>query len=299
VFAESFTALAVTHGFQGSPHIDKQNIGPFFALSVGDFADGQGGIMVECDARVVAEINTKNRLGKVDGRYPHWVAPYEKGAERYSLIFYQTEGQPVKDVGAVPGINVLQMASVKLLKMGEGHFRGLVDVFSRNECLKTLGKANGDKTMERNGELYVEGVCATEMRSWESLSSVFTQAPSEIWVLVDDDRVIGSVGVKVVDNAPSGVVALELTRMYVDKSCRRLGYGRRLMEHALSHAKQHSISEVFLTTPSVNTPAIGFYKRMGFSLENRLTVKGPDGLDLELSEMRWKDNKQVHQGAPG
>eukprot|EP00277_Geminigera_cryophila_P036293 CAMPEP_0173090492 /NCGR_PEP_ID=MMETSP1102-20130122/26948_1 /TAXON_ID=49646 /ORGANISM="Geminigera sp., Strain Caron Lab Isolate" /LENGTH=32 /DNA_ID= /DNA_START= /DNA_END= /DNA_ORIENTATION= len=25
----------------------------------------------------VAQVNTKNRLGKVDGRYPHWVAPYD------------------------------------------------------------------------------------------------------------------------------------------------------------------------------------------------------------------------------
>jgi hypothetical protein len=95
-FAERFTALAVTHGFVGSPHIDKQNIGPFYGLSMGDFPEGQGGIRVECNARVVAEMNTRNRLGKVDGRYPHWVAPYDEGAERYSLIFYQTEGEPMK-----------------------------------------------------------------------------------------------------------------------------------------------------------------------------------------------------------
>eukprot|EP00929_Paragymnodinium_shiwhaense_P084315 TRINITY_DN45074_c0_g1_i1.p1 TRINITY_DN45074_c0_g1~~TRINITY_DN45074_c0_g1_i1.p1 ORF type:complete len:430 (+),score=80.12 TRINITY_DN45074_c0_g1_i1:72-1361(+) len=89
-FAAKFTALAVTCGFQGSPHIDKQNCGPFYGLAFGDYPDGQGGLCVECDARCVAEVNTKNRLGKVDGRFPHWVAPYE--GERFSLIFYQTEG---------------------------------------------------------------------------------------------------------------------------------------------------------------------------------------------------------------
>jgi len=61
-------ALAVTHNFIGSPHIDKQNKGPFYGLSMGNFRDGQGGIRVECSARVVGEMNTKNRLGKVDGR---------------------------------------------------------------------------------------------------------------------------------------------------------------------------------------------------------------------------------------
>ena len=105
-FAERFTALAVTHSFQGSPHIDKQNIGPFYGLSVGDFKEGEGGIRVEYNARVVAEMNTKNRLGRVDGRYPHWVAPYAEGSERFSLIFYQTEGQPKPDNGAVPGARI-------------------------------------------------------------------------------------------------------------------------------------------------------------------------------------------------
>jgi hypothetical protein len=41
---------------------------------------------------LTATVNTKNRLGKVDGRYPHWVAPYDLNKERYSLIYYQTAG---------------------------------------------------------------------------------------------------------------------------------------------------------------------------------------------------------------
>jgi hypothetical protein len=92
-FAAKYTAMAVTYGFQGSPHIDKQNVGPFYGLSLGDFPDGEGGVCVEVDARTVAHVNTKNRLGKIDGRYPHWVAPYTEGCQRYSLIFYQTEGK--------------------------------------------------------------------------------------------------------------------------------------------------------------------------------------------------------------
>lgn len=96
-FSSSYTALAVTHNFQGSPHIDRQNIGPFYGISLGDFEDGTGGIMVECSARIVAHVNTKDRLGKVDGRFPHWVAPYDvEKKERFSLIFYQTMGDYTK-----------------------------------------------------------------------------------------------------------------------------------------------------------------------------------------------------------
>ncbi|GMI05488.1 hypothetical protein TrRE_jg2647 [Triparma retinervis] len=89
-FAGEVSAIAVTHNFQGSPHIDKQNTGPFYAVSLGDFEVGTGGVSVECSARVVGMVETKDRLGKIDGRYPHWVSPYE--GERWSLVYYRTDG---------------------------------------------------------------------------------------------------------------------------------------------------------------------------------------------------------------
>lgn len=94
VFAKKYTSLAVTHGFHGSPHIDRQNVGPFYGLSLGNFEEGTGGICVECSARIVACVNTKNRLAKVDGRNPHWVDWYDdRNTERHSLIFYQVTGE--------------------------------------------------------------------------------------------------------------------------------------------------------------------------------------------------------------
>ena len=103
-FAERCTEIAVTYGFQGSPHIDKQNCGPFYGLALGDFPDGQGGICVESSARVIAVVNTKNRLGRVDGRYPHFVDAYDENSERYSLIFYETGNQFVKPGPAIYSI---------------------------------------------------------------------------------------------------------------------------------------------------------------------------------------------------
>ena len=100
-FASRYNQLAVTTGFRGSPHIDKQNTGPFYGLALGDFSEGTGGIRVELTARTVAEVNTKGRLGKVDGRFPHWVAPYDPAEERYSLIFYATEGEVMPKGAAV------------------------------------------------------------------------------------------------------------------------------------------------------------------------------------------------------
>ncbi|KAL3808711.1 hypothetical protein ACHAXA_003790 [Cyclostephanos tholiformis] len=89
-FATRCSEIAVTFGFVGSPHIDRQNSSPFYGLSIGEFDEGTGCVAVECSARVIAEVNTKNRLGRVDGRYPHWVTHYVPGQERFSLIYYDT-----------------------------------------------------------------------------------------------------------------------------------------------------------------------------------------------------------------
>lgn len=92
IFATQYTAVAITHNFIGSPHIDKQNCGPFYGFAVGDFEEGTGNVMVECSPRIIAAVNTKNRMAKVDGRFPHWVGPYGSETNRYSLIYYRTEG---------------------------------------------------------------------------------------------------------------------------------------------------------------------------------------------------------------
>ena len=92
-FADRFTALAVTKNFNGSPHIDTLNVGPFYGISMGEFSEGGGKICVECSALVVAEVDTRGRFGKVDGRFPHWVSPYE--GTRYSLIYYVTSGEVI------------------------------------------------------------------------------------------------------------------------------------------------------------------------------------------------------------
>ena len=44
---------------------------------------------VECSARETAAVDTREKMGRVDGRFPHWVSPY-KGT-RFSIIFYKTD----------------------------------------------------------------------------------------------------------------------------------------------------------------------------------------------------------------
>ena len=79
-FSETVTAIAFTKNFKGSPHIDTQNTGPFYGLALGDFKAPGGALCVEVSAREVAHVDTRHRLGKVDGRYGAFapcISPWE------------------------------------------------------------------------------------------------------------------------------------------------------------------------------------------------------------------------------
>ena len=149
--------------FEGSPHIDTENVAPFYGLSLGDFTGGaicvesglarsnapswrwqtgpptaRGALTLTRGSLLrsraeprplgprsaapeplrganhsaqlaafdhaggpleVTSVDTRGRLGKIDGRYPHWVAPHV--GERYSVIYYVSNGPVVPQGPAV------------------------------------------------------------------------------------------------------------------------------------------------------------------------------------------------------
>lgn len=85
LFAQKYTALAVTHGFHGSPHIDKQNFGPFYGLALGDFEEGTGGIRVECSARVIGKSVVPSHYGAAV------CIPHHPSLRCHSLTFSHSE----------------------------------------------------------------------------------------------------------------------------------------------------------------------------------------------------------------
>ena len=97
VHTRTHAHIAVTKNFTGSPHIDTLNVAPFYGLSLGDFTGGQ--LCVEVSPIEVAHIDTHNKIAKVDGRFPHWVADHT--GTRYSLIYYITSGEVVPQTTAI------------------------------------------------------------------------------------------------------------------------------------------------------------------------------------------------------
>ena len=77
-----YTGLALSKGFRGSPHVDTYDITYQWALSLGDFEGGA--LCVESAYSEVRVVDPPGLAAKVDGRSPHWGAPWT-GA-RHSAI---------------------------------------------------------------------------------------------------------------------------------------------------------------------------------------------------------------------
>lgn len=112
------TAIAVTRNFVGSPHIDHFDRTSQLAVALGDFEGGElcvdedvpgGGSDVGDGSgtgmggrallrRTVALVDTRKRVARVDGRCVHWVRDF-RGAERFSLIFYNTNERQPEPIG--------------------------------------------------------------------------------------------------------------------------------------------------------------------------------------------------------
>ncbi len=79
-------------------------------------------------------------------------------------------------------------------------------------------------------------------------------------VLVDEaGRIVGSVGL-----SPVAPGVCELRKMYLSRSVRGKGQGRRLLDHALAQAAKLGFTRVELETASVLKEAVNLYERHGF-----------------------------------
>ena len=80
-----------------------------------------------------------------------------------------------------------------------------------------------------------------------------------IFSLLDGEQVVGVCAI-----FKESAQRYQLARMAVAPAARGKGYGNRLLEHALAHAKTLGASSVFLLSNTVLQAAIALYKKHGF-----------------------------------
>jgi putative acetyltransferase len=78
-------------------------------------------------------------------------------------------------------------------------------------------------------------------------------------LVTDDGKIVGTVGLHRLS-----ANTCELRKMYLDRTARGQGYGRRLLEHALRRARESGYSEIVLETALVLKDAIRMYEQYNF-----------------------------------
>lgn len=101
---------------------------------------------------------------------------------------------------------------------------------------------------------------ATTDADLQALEETYAGRGGRFEVLVDHrGRILGTVGLY-----PLGETTVELRKMYLDRSVRGRGLGRRMLQHALDQAATLGFERVVLETSSVLREAIQLYERAGF-----------------------------------
>lgn len=79
------------------------------------------------------------------------------------------------------------------------------------------------------------------------------------WCMFDQDKIIGAVAVKELDSK-----CCELKSLYLLEKYHGLGYGKCLLQKAISHAKEYGYELMYLDSLSTSKKAIALYRKAGF-----------------------------------
>ena len=80
-----YTTIQLNKSVETEWHVDKNNIGDSYCLSLGKFSGG--GLDIKDNKGNIKTLITKNRLIKYDGSELHRTAPFK--GERYAIIFFK------------------------------------------------------------------------------------------------------------------------------------------------------------------------------------------------------------------
>lgn len=108
----------------------------------------------------------------------------------------------------------------------------------------------------------------------DQLSHFYSLPNAAYWVLVENEQVLGGVGV-----APFKEHVAELQKLYLSHTVKGKGYGQQLMTQALEFAKVH-YQGIYLETFSTMDKAIHLYEKNHFEkLTIPLGSSGHDTMD--------------------
>lgn len=99
------------------------------------------------------------------------------------------------------------------------------------------------------------------------------------WCLIDNKNIIGTVAIRIIDKDNQIV---ELKRMFVSPEYQGRGYGRLLIEHAITYSQEHHYHKMRLDTRKQFSAAQHLYRSVGFQEIDRYNDNEHAELYFEL-----------------
>jgi putative acetyltransferase len=116
--------------------------------------------------------------------------------------------------------------------------------------------------------------------STDHLYESFQQEGSAYFIAIEDNTVIGGVGIYPSDGLPEGTV--ELVKMYLVPQARGKGLGKMLMKKCIALAEQMGYTKIYLESMPELKEAVSAYKKLGFKM-----LEGPVGCTGHFSCTVW------------
>ena len=120
------------------------------------------------------------------------------------------------------------------------------------------------RVFDEYGFIYVP---AEEVPDVLDLERHYAAPHGAFWVVRENERVIGSVGVERLD-----ATTAELHRLYVDAHARGRGLGRALVDAVLAWCRGEGVARLVLWSDTRFTHAHALYERMGFRRTGERTM---------------------------
>ncbi len=86
--------------------------------------------------------------------------------------------------------------------------------------------------------------------------------PDKYWVAIDNEKVIGTVGVLIIENSVGVLKKMMLKKEFRGKE---FGVSKKLLKIVIEWCKENSISKLYLGTMNQFKAAQSFYKKNGFA----------------------------------
>lgn len=99
------------------------------------------------------------------------------------------------------------------------------------------------------------------------------------WCLLDNNNIIGTAAIRIIDNTNQIV---ELKRMFVSPEYQGKGYGRLLLEHAITYSQEQHYQKICLDTRKQFSAAQHLYRSVGFQETDRYNDNPHAELYFEL-----------------